>query len=488
MGGGSLARAGLPWPASTTAPTCRRLPYRRPAPAARRQCRAAAQAAAAPPASAPPQFHTAAELPPSLRNTTAVLQTAEGATAYVLGISHVSKESCREIEQLIRLVRPGESAECSSWAQQVFGAVHWTLMFSCWNAHCMGLEASVMLAACLALLLRWMPSRPMRRPPLCACLQILCCWRCVPSKRHGRACPCAPHAMLQRSIRHLPAHPATCLHTCPSSPHAHTPRPAPPPQLCKDRTGLLVDPDAPPPQSWWTPRLTISGVPAAPGWPTAAQLAGGLKGRGCAPVSAADIEDDAVALLATGERQGGGWGWQRWGLGLQGGAGWLGGWLTGGGHPMNGCSRLPIRSVGVAPAPAPCFANQTCPAPPCSPGLLQGCSAACVWRPSRPPLPPPPHSRCCPAAGCRLWRRWARWSMWWRHASCQLCSSCRCGRRAGWRRRQTTCKPARRLRPRRRPLPAWLPTLRRGRCCWRGSQTASMSCLREWRRASRRRC
>ncbi|EFN58262.1 hypothetical protein CHLNCDRAFT_57092 [Chlorella variabilis] len=150
--------------------------------ATRRQCRAAAQAAAAPPASAPPQFHTAAELPPSLRNTTAVLQTAEGATAYVLGISHVSKESCREIEQLIRLVRPD-----------------------------------------IVLL-----------------------------------------------------------------------------ELCKDRTGLLVDPDAPPPQSWWTPRLTISGVPAAPGWPTAAQLAGGLKGRGCAPVSAADIEDDAVALLATG--------------------------------------------------------------------------------------------------------------------------------------------------------------------------------------------
>ncbi len=51
--------------------------------------------------------HTAAELPPSLRNTTAVLHTAEGAAAYVLGISHVSKESCQHIEELIRLVQPG---------------------------------------------------------------------------------------------------------------------------------------------------------------------------------------------------------------------------------------------------------------------------------------------------------------------------------------------------------------------------------------------
>jgi hypothetical protein len=55
---------------------------------------------------APPKFSTACDLPGSLRNTTAVLHTAEGATAYVLGISHVSKESCREIEQLIRLVKP----------------------------------------------------------------------------------------------------------------------------------------------------------------------------------------------------------------------------------------------------------------------------------------------------------------------------------------------------------------------------------------------
>ncbi|KAL4858448.1 TraB domain-containing protein [Chlorella vulgaris] len=126
--------------------------------------------------------HSAAELPPSLRNTTAVLHTAEGAAAYVLGISHVSKESCQHIEELIRLVQP-----------------------------------DIVLV-----------------------------------------------------------------------------------ELCKDRTGLLVDPDAPPPQTWYTPRFSLTGLPTAPGWPTSDQLMGLLKGTGCAPVSAADIEDNAVALLSTG--------------------------------------------------------------------------------------------------------------------------------------------------------------------------------------------
>lgn len=38
-----------------------------------------------------------------------MLQAANGAPVYVLGISHVSKESCQQIEQLIRLVQPGEA-------------------------------------------------------------------------------------------------------------------------------------------------------------------------------------------------------------------------------------------------------------------------------------------------------------------------------------------------------------------------------------------
>lgn len=75
-------------------------------------------------------------------------------------------------------------------------------------------------------------------------------------------------------------------------------------ELCKDRTGLLVDPDAPPPTRWWTPRLQLTGLPSgagAQGWPPADALRGLLKGRDCSPVTAADIEDDAVTLLSTGE-------------------------------------------------------------------------------------------------------------------------------------------------------------------------------------------
>ncbi|KAL4443721.1 hypothetical protein ABPG75_011458 [Micractinium tetrahymenae] len=81
-------------------------------------------------------------------------------------------------------------------------------------------------------------------------------------------------------------------------------------ELCKDRTGLLVDPDAPPPQVWWTPRLAVASTPSlealaggqagAPGWPSTGQLLARLHSRGCSPVTAADIEDDAVALLSTG--------------------------------------------------------------------------------------------------------------------------------------------------------------------------------------------
>ena len=56
------------------------------------------------------RYASAAELPGQLSKTTAVLQAANGAPVYVLGISHVSKESCQQIEQLIRLVQPGEGS------------------------------------------------------------------------------------------------------------------------------------------------------------------------------------------------------------------------------------------------------------------------------------------------------------------------------------------------------------------------------------------
>lgn len=71
-------------------------------------------------------------------------------------------------------------------------------------------------------------------------------------------------------------------------------------ELCKDRIGLLVDENAPPPQSWHTPRISIVGYRPQPGWPTASDLIQRLKGSGESPVSASEIEDDAVTLLSTG--------------------------------------------------------------------------------------------------------------------------------------------------------------------------------------------
>lgn len=43
---------------------------------------------------------------PLLKDSTAVLRDGSGHTAYVLGVSHVSKESCNLIEELIHLVQP----------------------------------------------------------------------------------------------------------------------------------------------------------------------------------------------------------------------------------------------------------------------------------------------------------------------------------------------------------------------------------------------
>lgn len=72
-------------------------------------------------------------------------------------------------------------------------------------------------------------------------------------------------------------------------------------ELCKERVPLLVNPDEPAPSLWHAACQSVSGVPAGrPGWPSAAQLLAAARCRGGAPVSAVEIEDDAVALLATG--------------------------------------------------------------------------------------------------------------------------------------------------------------------------------------------
>jgi hypothetical protein len=79
-------------------PICQSIDWFRRAPP-RAATRAAASAATA--AAAPPAVQLSAEL----RNTTAVVQ-AEGATVYVLGVSHCSQASCRHIRELIAAVQP----------------------------------------------------------------------------------------------------------------------------------------------------------------------------------------------------------------------------------------------------------------------------------------------------------------------------------------------------------------------------------------------
>jgi pheromone shutdown protein TraB len=74
---------------------------RRPAAAAaRRRRRAPPRAAAAAPPPAP------VSLPPALAQVTAVLTGADGAEVFVLGVSHCSQASVRDVRELIALVRP----------------------------------------------------------------------------------------------------------------------------------------------------------------------------------------------------------------------------------------------------------------------------------------------------------------------------------------------------------------------------------------------
>eukprot|EP00887_Chlorella_sp_A99_P000855 scaffold5.g855.t1 len=144
----------------------------------RRPVHPAAQSAAAPPAAAPPAPPPAyARLPRELRDATAVLAAPGGATAYVLGVSHVSAAALGQIRALIEAVRP---------------------------------EAVLL-------------------------------------------------------------------------------------ELCKDRTGLLA---------WHAAQVRLPGLPEGEGWPTVEELVALLNCRGSSPVSASQLEDDAVTLLSTGEGDG----------------------------------------------------------------------------------------------------------------------------------------------------------------------------------------
>jgi len=72
-------------------------------------------------------------------------------------------------------------------------------------------------------------------------------------------------------------------------------------ELCRDRTGLLIPEDAPPPQRFHAPSVTISGYsPKDKNWPTIRQLTRHLKSVLQESVAAAEIEDDVIELLSSG--------------------------------------------------------------------------------------------------------------------------------------------------------------------------------------------
>jgi pheromone shutdown protein TraB len=73
-------------------------------------------------------------------------------------------------------------------------------------------------------------------------------------------------------------------------------------ELCRDRTGLLIPENAPPPQRFHAPSVTITGYsPKDTNWPTLQQLTSRLKSDvKSSSVTASEIEDDVIELLSSG--------------------------------------------------------------------------------------------------------------------------------------------------------------------------------------------
>ena len=72
-------------------------------------------------------------------------------------------------------------------------------------------------------------------------------------------------------------------------------------ELCRDRTSLLIPENAPPPQRFHAPSVTITGyTPTNQHWPSVQQLTSRLKSQIQGSVSASEIEDDVIQLLSTG--------------------------------------------------------------------------------------------------------------------------------------------------------------------------------------------
>ncbi|KAL4533120.1 hypothetical protein Ndes2526A_g08570 [Nannochloris sp. 'desiccata'] len=72
-------------------------------------------------------------------------------------------------------------------------------------------------------------------------------------------------------------------------------------ELCRDRTGLLIPENSPPPQRFHAPSVTITGYsPEDKNWPTLQQLTSRLKSEIQDDISASEIEDDVIELLSSG--------------------------------------------------------------------------------------------------------------------------------------------------------------------------------------------
>lgn len=71
-------------------------------------------------------------------------------------------------------------------------------------------------------------------------------------------------------------------------------------ELCRDRVGLLIDPDSPPPQIWHTRRVRFNGLPTHEGYPSAEEIIDTLHTQPGNPITVGDIEADCTDLLSLG--------------------------------------------------------------------------------------------------------------------------------------------------------------------------------------------
>ena len=90
-------------------------------------------------------------------------------------------------------------------------------------------------------------------------------------------------------------------------------------ELCKDRVGLMLNPEGPKgAQLWNSRRVSITGLPSEPGWPQEAQiLSGGVFSGICRSCACLSDGGRSSQIIAAESRRGQG------GEGGEGVVGWL---------------------------------------------------------------------------------------------------------------------------------------------------------------------